>query len=117
MHCNASAISSGCCSTSPTRSWPITIFPSCSERSLDDSPSGVVFKTGTPKVFSLTDLEALPQSERIRERGIRSACSVPLTSRQGVLGTLDLGSFAHDAISPDQLELLTRVAGQIAIAV
>ncbi len=43
--------------------------------------------------------------------------SVPLTTPQGVLGTLDLGAFAADAFSRSQFALLTRVAGQIAIAV
>jgi formate hydrogenlyase transcriptional activator len=33
-----------------------------------------------------------------------------------VLGTLDLAAFAPDAFSPDQFGLLTRIAGQIAIA-
>jgi formate hydrogenlyase transcriptional activator len=51
------------------------------------------------------------------DRGVRSACSVPLATAQGVLGTLDLAAFTPDAFSPGQFGLLTRVAGQIAIAV
>ena len=34
-----------------------------------------------------------------------------------MLGTLELAAFAPDAFSPDQFQLLSRVAGQIAIAV
>jgi formate hydrogenlyase transcriptional activator len=87
------------------------------ERSLDGSASGFVFKSGQPRIFSVEDLASFPESAYIRERGIRSACSVPLTTGQGVLGTLDLGAFAAHAFAPEQFPLLTRVAGQIAIAV
>jgi formate hydrogenlyase transcriptional activator len=85
--------------------------------SLDGSPSGLVFTTGKPRIFSLAELEAFPDTRFIRERGVRSACSVPLVTAQGILGTLDLAAFAPDAFSSDQFQLLTRVAGQIAIAV
>ena len=87
------------------------------ERSIDGSVSGFVFKTGRPRIFSLDDLASFPESAYIRERGIRSACSVPLTTGQGILGTLDLGAFAPHVFTPEQFPLLTRVAGQIAIAV
>jgi len=86
-------------------------------RPLDASASGLVFTTGRPRIFSLAELEKFPDSAFIRARGIRSVCSVPLASAQGVLGTLDLAAFAPDAFSSDQFDLLTRVAGQIAIAV
>jgi formate hydrogenlyase transcriptional activator len=91
--------------------------PQSVDRSLNGSASGIVFTTGKPQIFTLADLESLPESAFIRERGIRSVCSVPLTTAQGTLGTLDLGAFAANVFSPDQFPLLTRVAGQIAIAV
>ena len=84
--------------------------------SLDGSPSGVVFATGKPRIFSSSEIAAYPDTGYMRGR-IHSACSVPLATAKGVLGTLDLGAFVPDAFSPDQFELLTRVAGQIAIAV
>jgi formate hydrogenlyase transcriptional activator len=92
-------------------------IPPTFERSLEGSASGIVFTTGKPRIFSLRDLEALPDSAMIRALGIRSACSVPLATAHGILGTLDLGAFAEDAFTADQFPLLTRVAGQIAIAV
>jgi formate hydrogenlyase transcriptional activator len=82
-----------------------------------DSPSGVVFTSGTPRAFSLGELEACPQMRPLIARGVRSACAVPLTTAQGVLGTLNLAAFAADAFSPDQFAFMTRIAGQIAIAV
>jgi formate hydrogenlyase transcriptional activator len=88
-----------------------------SESTLDGSASGHVFKTGKPRVFSPADLDSFPESVFIRARGINSACAVPLATVHGILGTLNLGAFQEDAFSPSQFPLLTRVAGQIAIAV
>jgi formate hydrogenlyase transcriptional activator len=83
---------------------------------IEGSATGYVFRTGEPRVFSASELDAFPESRFIRARGIESACSVPLATAHGVLGTLNLGAFATDAFSPRQFPLLTRVAGQIAIA-
>ena len=91
--------------------------PMVTESTLDGSASGYVFRTGEPRAFSLADLERFPESWFIRARGIRSACSVPLATAHGTLGTLNLGAYADHAFSADQFPLLTRVAGQIAIAV
>jgi formate hydrogenlyase transcriptional activator len=90
--------------------------PMPTEITLDGSASGYVFKTGEPRIFSLADLDRLPESRFITARGIRSACAVPLATAHGILGTLNLGAFVEDAFSPAQFSLLTRVAGQIAIA-
>jgi formate hydrogenlyase transcriptional activator len=91
--------------------------PTSAVRTLGGSASGLVFTTAKPRIFSLSELESFPESAFILERGIRSACSVPLATPQGILGTLDLGAFSADVFSADQFPLLTRIAGQIAIAV
>jgi formate hydrogenlyase transcriptional activator len=91
--------------------------PRAVDLSLDESPSGLVYKTRTARIFSQTDLEAFAETRPLLARGVRSVCSVPLATPQGVLGTLDLAAFAPDAFCADQFDLLTRVAGQIAIAV
>lgn len=90
--------------------------PMPTESTIEGSATGYVFKTGEPKIFSVSDLEAFPESTFICSRGIRTACAVPLATAHGVMGTLNLGAFAEDAFSPRQFPLLTRVAGQIAIA-
>ena len=89
-------------------------IPSAS--TLDGSASGEVFKTGQPRAFAAQELERFPESAFLLARGIRSACAVPLATAHGVLGTLNLGAYADDAFSPKQFPLLSRVAGQIAIA-
>jgi formate hydrogenlyase transcriptional activator len=90
--------------------------PIPTESTLDGSAAGYVFKTGEPRAFSVADLGRFPESAFILARGIRSACSVPLATAHGIIGTLNLGALNDDAFSPDQFPLLTRVAGQIAIA-
>jgi formate hydrogenlyase transcriptional activator len=87
------------------------------ELSLDATPSGSVFTSGQARIFTFAELREFSETRRLAELGIRSACSVPLATAQGILGTLDLAAFAPDAFCPDQFGLLTRVAGQIAIAV
>lgn len=91
--------------------------PMSDASTLDGSASGYVFKTAKPRVFSSADLDSFPESAFIRARGINSACAVPLATAHGVIGTLNLGAFSHDAFSERQFPLLARVAGQIAIAV
>ena len=91
--------------------------PIPTESTLDGSASGHVFKTGVPRVFSASDLDSFPESAFILARGIRSACCVPLATAHGIIGTLNLCALSDEAFSPDQFPLLTRVAGQIAIAV
>ena len=90
--------------------------PMPEDGTLDGSASGYVFKTGQPRAFSLQELEEFPESRFIRARGIRSAIAVPLATAHGTLGTLNLGAYSDHAFSPRQFSLLTRVAGQIAIA-
>jgi formate hydrogenlyase transcriptional activator len=84
---------------------------------IDGTPTGLVFRTGQGRIFTEAELESLPGAARIRERGMHSYCSVPLITAQGVLGTLNLAARAREAFAPAQLELLTRAASQIAIAV
>jgi formate hydrogenlyase transcriptional activator len=84
---------------------------------MEGSPTGLVFRTGKGRIFSEAELETFPGANRIRERGMHSYCSVPLTTAQGVIGTLNLAARAAEAFSPAGLELLTRAARQIAIAV
>ena len=49
--------------------------------------------------------------------GMKALCSVPLLSHDRAMGAVDLGSSKDDAFGADQIELLTEVAKQIAIAV
>jgi formate hydrogenlyase transcriptional activator len=88
------------------------------EHSLERSASGQAFRDGKLRIFTREELLAFPETrEFVVGHGIHSACSIPLATAQGVIGTLDLASLAADAFTPEQFGLLTRVAAQIAIAV
>ena len=89
----------------------------CIETPVDASLAGQVFLTGEPRIFSRDELLLYPETRRLVEFGALSACSVPLTTSQGTIGTLDLAAFDRDAFSPALFGLLSRIAGQIAIAV
>jgi formate hydrogenlyase transcriptional activator len=85
---------------------------------MDGSPSGYVMKHGTPKLFTPADIEALsPEAAKyLFGEGLHSFVSLPLISRQKILGTLNLGARREDLFSPDDVALLGQAAGQIAIA-
>jgi formate hydrogenlyase transcriptional activator len=76
-------------------------------------------KSGMPKLFTAADIEALsPEAAQyLFGEGLRSFVSLPLISRQRVLGTLNLGAKREDLFSPDDVALLAQAASQIAIAV
>ncbi len=86
------------------------------ELPVDASLSGRVFRSGEPRIFTRDELLEYPETRRLVEFGAMSACSVPLITPQGPLGTLDLAAFGRDAFSPALFGLLTRIANQIAIA-
>jgi formate hydrogenlyase transcriptional activator len=91
--------------------------PNPEDLALDTSASGLVFTSGKPVILSRHELLEYSDTSRLAGFGVGSACGVPLATPNGVLGTLNLAAFAPDAFSPDHFGLLTRVAGQIAIAV
>jgi formate hydrogenlyase transcriptional activator len=47
----------------------------------------------------------------------RRSCAVPLVSRNRVLGVLELGLFENQPFGKENLEFVTRFAGQVAIAI
>src|SRR5204862_359658 len=50
------------------------------------------------------------------EQGIQSLCCVPLITRKGEVGTLNLASRQKDAFKSQDLDILQQVAAQVAIA-
>ena len=84
----------------------------------EKSGPAIAYRTGQPVVLHGNSLEELPaESDEFRPLGMREACSLPLLSRGRILGSLDLGR-AHDAaFTGDEVEFLTQIANQVAIAV
>jgi formate hydrogenlyase transcriptional activator len=69
-------------------------------------------------VCNREDLAAIgsPVLTRMLELGIQSFCAIPLMTRKGKLGTLNLGSMADHAFAPQDVSFLKQVAAQIAVA-
>ena len=84
-------------------------------------PSGVAINTRKPAVFTVQDLQAMASESKVCEHllveGVKSLCSVPLLAHDRVRGALNIGRLSEDAFSLEDIELLSEVAKQIAIAV
>jgi formate hydrogenlyase transcriptional activator len=81
----------------------------------EDSPSARVFRTGEPVSILCSEsglVDPLAEAE-----GVQSMCHIPLISRNRTLGLLSLARLDPIPFSPRDLEFLTLVANQVAIAV
>ena len=50
------------------------------------------------------------------EFGVQSYCAVPLVTAHGTIGTLNFGSTERDAYTPEDIDLMSRVAALVAVA-
>ncbi len=86
---------------------------------IQGSPAGYAYQTRRPLVLNQSDAARFP-AEIIRAgmaEGLKSGCFLPLVSRDRVLGTVNLASRRDGAFSEADVDFLTQVATQIAIAV
>ncbi len=85
------------------------------------SPASIAITSGKPALFGEQDLKSMSCESEIAQRllavGVKSFCCIPLLSHNRVLGTLNLGGRREDAFTQEDVELLSQVAQQIAIAV
>lgn len=83
-----------------------------------ESVSGWALLKGEVIIRDRQDLISVgsPAARRMLELGIQSFCSIPLITRKGKLGTLNLGSAADHAFAPQDISFLKQVAAQVAIA-
>src|SRR5262245_27515582 len=85
------------------------------------SPAAIAVTTRKPAVFSEEDLKTLaaesPCAQYFLSEGVKAFCSVPLLSHDRALGALTVARCQADAFSPQDIELLSEVTKQIAIAV
>jgi len=86
---------------------------------IDETPAGQAVETRRAIVLSVEDLErySSPVVKRLVAAGLKSTCCVPLVTRMRVLGTLNVGSTRENAFSPADVDFLSQVAGQAAIAI
>src|SRR5262245_9373872 len=86
---------------------------------LEGTPAGLVFTSGRPLLIKRPDPKRFPVDlgQRSAEGSWKSACLAPLISHGRNLGVLGIGSAQEDRFTEEDLELLTQVANQVAIAV
>jgi formate hydrogenlyase transcriptional activator len=85
---------------------------------LGETPAGRAVETRRPAIFDEHELTqwSSPISQRLAAAGIKSLCCIPLITRNRVLGTLNIGSMKENAFAPSDVDFLSQVAGQAAIA-
>ena len=74
-----------------------------------------VFETGVAALLPSGE-DSFPDAAA-RAEGLRAACHVPLFSRNKVLGVLSVGRREEILFTHDDLQLLTEIGIQVAIAV
>jgi formate hydrogenlyase transcriptional activator len=88
------------------------------EVSVDNSPSGFVWRTQEPLLIrDIQEDRRFPILGAMRERGFRTYALVPLTSVQKQIGVLGLASRTRDAYTQSEIRLLQRVGELVAMAV
>jgi formate hydrogenlyase transcriptional activator len=83
-----------------------------------DTPAGSALMERETKIFTRDDLMGIQSSfvSQMLEHGIQSLCCVPLTTRKGELGTLNLASKEANAFAPPDVGFLQQLAAQVAVA-
>ena len=81
-------------------------------------PAGTAIRTGQPVVCQnlLTDPNFTPWREAAIQRGYAAVVALPLRNETGVFGALILYAAEPDAVAPSEVELLRRLADNLAYA-
>ncbi|HEY6390318.1 MAG TPA: sigma 54-interacting transcriptional regulator [Bryobacteraceae bacterium] len=95
------------------------IFHEGATAAMDETPAGRAVETSRPVILDEAALDRFssPLVPRLKEAGLKSACCIPLITRRRVLGTLNVGSTRKNAFSGSDVDFLSQVAGQAAIAI
>lgn len=86
---------------------------------VEGTPIGLAIRSRRTVLRGRPDLIEFPSEsmKRAVDMGIRAGSTVPLISRDRVLGALTVASLREGAFTEDDAELLTQVGAQVAIAV
>jgi formate hydrogenlyase transcriptional activator len=86
---------------------------------LEGMPAAEALATGKPVIVRDVDMDRYPSREfrRFVDMGCKSACSVPLVTSNGTLGTLEVARTTGDVWTDEDVGFLVQVASQVAIAV
>jgi formate hydrogenlyase transcriptional activator len=86
---------------------------------IEGTPAEMAFASRQTVLVTGAKLENLssPMVRQMTAQGVKAGCVAPLISHGRVLGTLEVVSRREDAFTSEDVELLTQIASQIAIAV
>jgi formate hydrogenlyase transcriptional activator len=95
------------------------IIPQGATAALSETPAGRAVEARHPVVLDGRELAQFesPLVQRLVSAGLISLCCIPLIARNRVLGTLNVGSVKESAFTPQDVDFLTQVAAQAAIAI
>jgi formate hydrogenlyase transcriptional activator len=84
----------------------------------DNTIGGLAIRTKKPVYLPKPDTVRFPNvlTRRFFEKGFQSVCSVPLLAQGRAVGVLTMGSMRENALTEEDIELLTQIAQQIALA-
>jgi len=93
-------------------------IPPDPELKVEESDAWWVYQNQEPLVTSLTaqDAEVCKFREILKKYGIRSVCTLPLTTAHSKVGALTFASKAPDIYTAEEVHFLSVVAEQIALA-
>jgi formate hydrogenlyase transcriptional activator len=86
---------------------------------IEGTMPGDTFQTGKPIVINRLDPETVPSEmyRKAKGEGLNSFCDLPLISRKRLLGVLAVARREENTFDEDQVNFLTQVASQVAIAI
>jgi formate hydrogenlyase transcriptional activator len=86
--------------------------------SVQESTTGRAFLEKETLIYNHEQMVGMRSNfvERMLEQGIQSLCCIPLITRRGAIGTLNLASTQNDAFVSQDLGFLQQVAAQVAVA-
>ena len=95
------------------------IMPAGTTAPIDEVPAGQAVQSRRPLILDSAGLARFPSPivRRLVAAGLKSLCCVPLITRKQVLGTLNVASRTEKAFTPADVDFLTQVASQAAIAI
>jgi formate hydrogenlyase transcriptional activator len=98
---------------------PGGVLPEGATTVMNETPAGEAVETRRPVVLDAESLARFssPTVQRLAAVGLKSICCLPLITRLHVLGTLNVGSTREKAFSEADIDFLSQVAGQAAIAI
>jgi signal transduction histidine kinase len=83
---------------------------------LGEGVAGKVFQTG--EAFLVEDLQQHPELNQMAQKdGVRSVASIPIRSRDNVVGVMSLLGHGQRRFAPAEIDLLTAIGNQIGTAI